>query len=171
MSEHRGGERPPLVALVVFAGVVALIARYRSWHLTWGATEDEVAGPMPGDDLLERAHFVATRAISIAAPPDRVWPWLVQVGFGRAGFYPYDVLDNLGRHSAAEVLPQFQSPSVGDVAAPMAEPPDDRTAFRVASMRSRSPWCGASRLDVGVAADSLTASGRHSPGHPLEGEV
>jgi hypothetical protein len=66
---------------------------------------------MPGDDLLERAHFVATRAISISASPEQVWPWLVQVGFGRAGFYSYDLVDNLGRPSARIILDDFQSPS------------------------------------------------------------
>lgn len=117
---------------VAIAGALVLAARYRSWHLTWGATEDEAAGPMPGDDLLEGAAFVATRAISVAAPPERVWPWLVQVGTGRAGFYSYDLLDNLGRPSADEILPELQSPSVGDVAAPMTSSADDRTSFRVA---------------------------------------
>ena len=56
---------------------------YRRWHLRWGATEDEATGPMPGDDLVPKASFVATRALSIDAPPDRVWPWIVQVGYGR----------------------------------------------------------------------------------------
>lgn len=126
-----------LVALAAVASVVAM-ARYRSWHLTWGATEEEVSGPMPGDDLLDRAGFVATRAISIAAPPERVWPWLVQVGFGRAGFYSYDLMDNLGRHSAESILPEFQSVSVGDLAAPMASPADERTAFRVESINEPS---------------------------------
>ncbi|WP_107773971.1 SRPBCC family protein [Nocardioides sediminis] len=111
-----------------------LVARYRAWHLTWGATSEEAAGPMPGDDLLQGAGFVATRAISIAAPPDRVWPWIVQVGYGRAGFYSYDLLDNLGRHSSDELLQEFQRLSIGDVAAPMAAEADDRTAFRVASL-------------------------------------
>ncbi len=91
---------------------------------------------MPGDDLLARADFVATRAISIAAPPERVWPWLVQVGFRRAGFYSYDLLDNLGRSSAETILEDFQHPAVGDVAAPMSSHQDDRTAFRVASIEA-----------------------------------
>jgi hypothetical protein len=89
---------------------------------------------MPGDELLDRAHFVATRAVSIDAPPERVWPWLVQTGFGRAGFYSYDWLDNVGRPSATEVLPEFQSVSVGDLAAPMAANVNDHTAFRVAQV-------------------------------------
>lgn len=138
MSELDGATRRPLVALAVLTGLVALAARYRAWHLAWGATEAEVSGPMPGDELLQRAQFVATRAISIGAPPDRVWPWLVQVGFGRAGFYSYDLLDNLGRPSSDKVLSEFQSPSVGDLAAPMSAPADDRTAFRAARIEEPS---------------------------------
>src|SRR4051812_11491507 len=92
--------------------VVLAATGYRRWHRRWGATPDEVAGAMPGDDLLERAHFVATRAVTIDAPASDVWPWLVQVGFGRAGFYSYDLVDNLGRPSAQEVLDQFQHPVV-----------------------------------------------------------
>lgn len=87
---------------------------------------------MPGDDLLDGAAFTATRAVSIAAPPGRVWPWLLQVGFGRAGFYSYDLLDNLGRPSATEILPDFASVAVGDVAAPMASPANDQNSFVVA---------------------------------------
>src|SRR6266702_3453196 len=70
---------------------------YRSWHLRWGATDAEVAATMPGDDLLPRAQFHPTRAITIDAPPAAVWPWLVQVGFVRAGFYSNDLLDNFAR--------------------------------------------------------------------------
>ena len=134
MPDDKSGVRGALVALAATVGATALAARYRAWHLTWGATEDEVSGRMPGDDLLDGACFVATRAISIAAAPDTVWPWLVQVGFGRAGFYSYDLLDNLGHLSADEILDEFQFPSVGDVAAPMAASEDDQTAFRVASI-------------------------------------
>lgn len=132
MPGRNEAARSSVVAAAALIGLVALAARYRAWHLAWGTTEFEATGPMPGDELLETAQFVATRAISIDAPPERVWPWLVQVGFGRAGFYSYDLLDNLGRPSASEVLPEFQSPAVGDLAAPMSAPADDRTAFRVA---------------------------------------
>lgn len=89
---------------------------------------------MPGDDLLGAAAFTATRAVSIDAPPERVWPWLAQVGFGRAGFYSYDLLDNLGRPSADVLLQEHQAVAVGDLAAPMASPADEHTAFRVAEV-------------------------------------
>src|SRR5664280_1913633 len=109
---------------------------YRRWHQRWGTTAAEAAQTMPGDDLIPAAAFTATRAITIAAPPKDVWPWLVQVGFGRAGFYSYDLLDHRGRPSAREVLPQFQSPGLDDVAAPMTDPPDERTSFRYAVIES-----------------------------------
>lgn len=105
---------------------------YRRRHLRWGATDDEVASALPGDDLVPVSHFTATRAITIDASPGLVWPWLVQVGYGRAGFYSYDLLDNLGRPSADVILPEWQHPRVGDLAAPMASPPTTATSFRVA---------------------------------------
>jgi len=122
--------------LVLGTGAVAAgswgFARYRARHLRWGATDAEVASPMPGDELVPSVGFCATRALTIDAPPSDVWPWLVQVGFGRAGFYSYDWADNLGRRSARVLLPEYQSPRPGDLAAPMAEPADERTAFTVA---------------------------------------
>lgn len=61
----------------------------------------------------------ATRAITVDVPPSAVWPWLVQLGTGKAGWYSYDLLDNLGRPSAADVLPEWQRVEPGDPAAPM----------------------------------------------------
>lgn len=81
---------------------------YRRRHLTWGATASEVAKPMPGDDLVPSAQYRATRAITIAAPPAAVWPWLVQVGCGRAGFYSNDLLDNRGQPSSTCIVEEFQ---------------------------------------------------------------
>jgi len=114
--------------VVVVAGAAVYRRWVRPWQLTWGATEEEVARPMPGDGLVARPTFDATRAITIAAPPERVWPWLVQVGVGRAGWYSYDLLDNLGRRSADHVLPEFQSPAPGDVV-PLS--PDGKRGLRV----------------------------------------
>lgn len=120
-----------LADVAVAAPLFAIAPVVRSWHLHWGATDAEVAIPMPGDELLPDPSFDATRAITIAAPPEAVWPWLVQVGFGRAGWYSYDVLDNLGRPSATTVLPEHQSVEIGGWV-PMAGTVDERTAFRVA---------------------------------------
>jgi hypothetical protein len=121
------------VADVVTALPLLLTAPlYRWWHLRWGATPAEARAAMPGDDLVPVSHFTATRAITIKARPGEVWPWLTQVGYGRAGFYSYDLLDNLGRPSAAAIMPQWQRAGVGDLAAPMASHPAPSTSFRVA---------------------------------------
>ena len=75
---------------------------------------DEVTRPMVGDDVCPDARLVATRAITLDAPPSEVFPWLRQLGFGRAGWYSYDIIDNLGRRSARKVNPDWQSLAVGD---------------------------------------------------------
>lgn len=103
--------RSTVVAVSAAAiGTVAFYLRIvRPWTKRWGATDEEVARAMPGDPIVLRADYVATRAVTIEATPDQVWPWLVQIGSGRAGWYSYDRLDNGGRPSAREILPTFQS--------------------------------------------------------------
>jgi hypothetical protein len=101
---------------------VALGALYfrfvRGPILTWGATEDEAAARLPGDELLEDADGVATRAIAIDAPPAAIWPWIAQMGPSpRGGAYTYDWIENLlglDMHSVDRVLPEFQHPEAGD---------------------------------------------------------
>jgi hypothetical protein len=90
---------------------------WRTKCLTWGATFDEVARNIPGDELLPDADVVTTRAVTVAAAPDCVWPWLVQMGTGRGGAYTYDWIENLfglGMHSSDVVLPEFQDTKLGD---------------------------------------------------------
>ena len=82
---------------------------------TWGATPAEVAGAVVGDELLPDARVTATRCITIAAAADDVFPWLRQMGFGRAGWYSYDWIDNLGRRSARSINPEWQNVQSGDV--------------------------------------------------------
>jgi hypothetical protein len=103
---------------------------YRHWHLRWGATDEEVRRPMPGDEILPRASFTATRAITIDAPPELVWPWIVQMGYRRAGFYTYALLDNAGFDSADRILAEYQPPEIGDWM-PMAKRVNATTAFKV----------------------------------------
>jgi hypothetical protein len=92
--------------------------RLRRWILTWGATAAEADARFPGDELLEDADGVATRAITIDAPPSAVWPWIAQMGPSpRGGAYTYDWIENLlglNMHSSDRVLPEFQHPRVGD---------------------------------------------------------
>jgi hypothetical protein len=98
------------------AGLLAAYAKLvRPWALRWGATEEEAARPLPGDELVTKADYVATRAITIKAPPRDVWPWLVQIGSGRAGWYTYDRLDNAGVPSASEIIPELQQLQEGDL--------------------------------------------------------
>ncbi len=113
------------------AAAVLYAKYFRPWQLTWGATPGEVAGSLPGDDLVPRPTFNATRAITIAALPQEIWPWLVQVGLTRAGWYSYDLLDNLGRHSARRIIPELQHLAPGDVV-PMS--PDGKQGMRVHAM-------------------------------------
>jgi hypothetical protein len=80
----------------------------------WGATDDELAVSHPGDDLIPGGRPGATMACTIDAPPARVWPWLVQVGCDRAGFYSWDRLDNRGRPSAERIHPEWQALAEGD---------------------------------------------------------
>lgn len=87
----------------------------RPWQLGWGSTGEERWRQLPGDDLVEKPTFAATRAITICATPGDIWPWLAQVGVNRAGWYSYDWLDNLGRPSAREVIPELVDIKVGDV--------------------------------------------------------
>ena len=105
--------------LVVGAGLCALYSRVlRRRILTWGATEAEAGSRLPGDELLEDADGVATRAIWIDAPAAVVWPWLAQMGPApRGGAYTYDWIENLlglGMHSVDHVLPEYQHPQIGD---------------------------------------------------------
>jgi hypothetical protein len=105
-------------ALAVGAAVAAYPRLWRRQCLTWGATAAEAGMAMPGDDLLPRPDLLATRAITIEAPASAIWPWLVQMGSGRAGAYTYDWIENLlglDMHSADQILPQFQDLKAGDV--------------------------------------------------------
>lgn len=130
---HTAGVRKKLGITMVATSVAAIayVRWLRPWQLTWGATPDEVHRPLAGDDLVERPTFNATRAITIGAPPAEVWPWLVQVGVTRAGWYSYDLLDNLGRKSSRRILPEFQDLSPGGII-PMS--PDGKQGMNVLSM-------------------------------------
>lgn len=105
-------------ATVAAAGVlVGYLMFARTRQLRCGATDDETSGHLPGDELLANPDLVATRAITIDAAPDAVWPWLVQLGQARGGFYSYTVLENLAGcriHNADRIVPEWQHIAVGD---------------------------------------------------------
>lgn len=97
-------------------GAAALVsaAWVRPRLMRWGATDAEVCGPYPGGDAVPEGERSPTMAVTIDASPDQVWPWLVQMGGDRGGWYSWDRLDNGGRPSAAEVHPEWQDLALGD---------------------------------------------------------
>lgn len=108
------------LVLGAIGGVAALSAYaflVRPWHLRWGATDEEVNMPLPGDEFVEDPKLNATHAITINAPAADVWPWLVQLGQRRGGFYSYTWLENLVRcemHNANRIVSEWQDLKVGD---------------------------------------------------------
>lgn len=108
--------------LAVLAMISLIMAFYfwwaRPYQLRWGATEAEVSQPMPGDEINAHPTFLATRAITIEGTPQEIWPWLLQMGYGRAGFYAYDIFENFGSprgiRSANHIIPELQQFKVND---------------------------------------------------------
>jgi len=106
---------PGVTAAASAVAVYILLGRPR--QLRWGATNREYGEPLPGDDLIADPDLTATRAITIRAPASQVWPWIVQLGQGRGGFYSYDFLENLigcDIHSAGRIVPEWQDLKPGD---------------------------------------------------------
>ena len=99
---------------ITAAGLGAYLALGRPWLRRWGATPDEVVCPYPGDHLIAGAGNPSTMATTLPAPPDDVWPWLLQMGCDRAGWYSWDRLDNGGRPSADRIHPEWQGLREGD---------------------------------------------------------
>jgi hypothetical protein len=113
--EHAVTTSGPRIALL--AGAVCIggaLARRRMAH--WGATGAEARGELPGDELVPRPDVTATRAITVHAAPADVWPWIVQLGQGRGGFYSYDFIENLlgfDIHNADRIVADWQLIDVG----------------------------------------------------------
>jgi hypothetical protein len=102
---------------VIGSAAAAYVLSARRLQFGWGATEEESDGPLVGDHLIATADLTATRAITIGASADDVWPWIAQLGQGRGGFYSYDFLENLvgcDIHSADRIVPEWQDVAVGD---------------------------------------------------------
>ena len=116
MSHGLAGRR--ILARLALTGAIALtlyLVVYRPLQLRWGASHEEVTRSMPGDEIQPRPIFDATRAITIQAPPEQIWPWLVQIGYRRAGWYSgLDWLDNDGVPSADRVIAELQHLNPGD---------------------------------------------------------
>jgi hypothetical protein len=159
----------------VAAGHFAGYESWRGWCLTWGAMKSEVDAVLPGDDLLARPDVVTTRAIGIEAPASLVWPWLVQMGPGRAGAYTYDWIENLFRlnmHSADEIIPAFQHIAIGDAWRLGSRGPVLRVAFvepeRALVVRSDDGnWVWAFVIEPGCDLTRLISRNRIAqPGAP-----
>lgn len=118
-----------------FAWLLATTAAYgfgvRPRMLRWGATDAEVNGRYPGADLIPGGVRGATMATTIDAPPARVWPWLVQMGCDRGGWYSWDRLDNAGHASAERIHAEWQELAVGDR---LASTPGGGAWFEVAAL-------------------------------------
>ena len=101
---------------VLFGGSLAALYvwKVRPWMATWGTEGNEASQPLPGDEHVPEPMVQATRAVTIDAPPEKVWPWLVQMGLDRGGFYSYDRLDNEGQPSATTIVPELQDLQEGD---------------------------------------------------------
>jgi hypothetical protein len=98
-----------------FPWVYALVLR--PWHLRWGATDEEVGKPLPGDEMVPDPAIESTRAITVNAPVEEVWPWLAQIGQDRGGFYSYEWLENLAgckMQNANRIHPEWQHREVGE---------------------------------------------------------
>jgi hypothetical protein len=106
--------RIAIAGAVIGTAAGITVGRTVRWWRTWGVDPAEAAKPLAGDDLVPTPTAIETRGITIDAPPEAVWPWLVQMGFGRAGWYSYDQLDNRGG-SVEAILPDYQSTAVGDI--------------------------------------------------------
>ncbi|MBU4336566.1 MAG: SRPBCC family protein [Actinobacteria bacterium] len=119
MSPVRRIPRPSSrqAALSVAVLIAANLPILRSWALHFGATEAELDAELAGDDLIENANLVATRGVTIDAPPEEVWRWVVQLGQGRGGFYSYDWLENVfgcDVRSADTIEERWQNLATGD---------------------------------------------------------
>ncbi len=106
-----------LSGAAAIAGTVLLSPALSRRYRAWGATAHECREPLPGDENVPAPKLQSTRAIDIAAAPGDVWPWLVQLGHGRAGLYSYEGLENLAGceiRNADRIDPAWQSLAVGD---------------------------------------------------------
>jgi uncharacterized protein YndB with AHSA1/START domain len=117
MKRRNKGEKPNLTTEVIGIAIPCLVAMaaVRDWLFNWGTTPDEEFDFLPGDELAER--ITSTRAVTINAPVEEVWKWLVQIGQDRAGFYSYDVLERLvlaDIHNVDRIVPEWQELEAGD---------------------------------------------------------
>lgn len=105
--------------MMITAGAAGAYVRFvRPWLMRRGATDEELALPLPGDGLVQNPQWTTTQAITIHASPEEIWPWIAQWGYGRGGFYSYDFIDRMigstGVVSSDRILPEHQNIQAGD---------------------------------------------------------
>src|SRR5215211_471483 len=103
-----------LGAAAASAGAAIGVSRARTEFRTWGVDPATSNADLPGDELVPDAEALDTRCLDIVAPPEAVWPWLVQMGYGRGGWYSWDQLD-MSMPSADRIVPELQQLAVGDI--------------------------------------------------------
>ena len=119
-----------LLALVGISAALLAFALYANLQVL--ATPAECAQSLAGDALIPHPLGAVNHAITIARLPSDIWPWLVQMGSSRAGWYAYDFIDNGGQHSAERILPQFQAIRIGSIFPAL---PGSKDAFVVAQFQ------------------------------------
>ena len=104
-----------IVGAAAIAITVILSPFLRRWYSKWGAAGDELEQAIAGDALVPHPKSQLTMAVAVDAPPAEIWPWFVQLGCQRAGWYSYDLLDNGGVPSADRIVPEYQHLEIGDI--------------------------------------------------------
>jgi hypothetical protein len=118
MNNEKRNRNSIIAPAVIGAAGLGYFLLVRPWHLRWGAPDEEMAAALPGDEISSAAAGQVTHAITIDAPPKDVWPWILQIGQDRGGFYSYTFLENLvgcQMRNVAKIVPQWQKRSAGDV--------------------------------------------------------
>jgi hypothetical protein len=147
MTGHKAPSAPAAMwaAAAAAAGILCYLGAVRPRLLRWGASDTEVQALYPGAGLIPGGTRGATMAVTINVPPSQVWPWLVQMGTDRGGWYSWDRLDNFGRRSAWRVQPEWQQIAVGDR---LAAIPDGSEWWEVAELDPERFLCLRMSLDL-----------------------
>lgn len=169
-----------LLVICALLALLSIVVIYASLQVR--ATPAETAQTLPGDELIPQPIASVNHAITIRRPPRSVWPWLVQMGAGRAGWYSYDFIDNGGHRSAERIIPAYQKVAVGAVFPAVPGAPDvfvvaqyepDRSlvlAWRLPSGKYQTTWSFAleqSKVDqTRLVVRGRVASGYHPFGLP-----
>ncbi len=140
------GGAAAIAVSVLFAPLI------RSWYRRWGSADEELRLAIPGDELVPHPKSQVNMAVTVDAPPEQVWPWFVQLGCQRGGWYSYDLLDNGGRPSADRIIPEYQQLQVGDL---IKAVPKGEFGFPVAIIEPNRQltMAGTTNTRTGEAAD------------------